>query len=135
MWWGRTRPDPGLRVTIELGGGKVGTQSADYAAFAKDGHKPVVVPLSQMVVTASGAVTEVGPWVTMRGCVSPPANFDLSKATDQERTLYGFPTVGNIPRAICDQKYGWMRPRDCQARATNSPPHSNLSALTNVNSG
>ncbi|HEU5343950.1 MAG TPA: G1 family glutamic endopeptidase [Ktedonobacterales bacterium] len=109
-------------------GSAIGAQSADYKALIANQGQLVVVPLDQMVASTSGIATEAGPWVTLPGCVSPPANFHLDNATDAQLAMYGFPPVGAMPRAQYDTKYAWMKHRACQSRATNGPLNGMASA-------
>lgn len=117
----------GAEVLPKPSDGKEGTQSDDYQAFVRNGYHPVVVPLSQMVASSSGIETEVGPWVTEPGCIQAPTGFDIRTATSQQLALYGFPAIGTMPRGIYNQKFSWMKQRDCESRATNGPIHTTLS--------
>ena len=80
-----------------------------------------------MVESTTGIATQVGPWVTDPGCISPPASFNIATATDAQLALYGLPPVGSMPRSIYNQKFSWMKHRDCQTRATN---HANENVLS-----
>lgn len=101
--------------------GKTGNDSDDYKAFVANHFKPVVVNPADMVISTSGAPTEITPTYTLPDCFSPPAGWNIAKASDAELAKYGFPVPPKDPagRAVYNQKQGAFTQRVCQTVSTN----------------
>lgn len=103
---------------------KKGSASPDWIAFVKNGCKPVLTPLSQMMQSTTGITTEISPNEWIGACVSPPTGFNLGTATAAELAEYGLPPLDKgMTRAQYAQKYGSAKTHVCDIRATNGPSH------------
>jgi hypothetical protein len=96
----------------------------DYAAFVKNGHKPVVTPLDKMTPSSMPFATEISPPIQEPNCAQAPATFNPATASTADLVKYGlFPQPKNESRASWLKKIGWMKHRVCVYYQTNGPKH------------
>lgn len=96
----------------------------DYAAFVKNGHKPVVTPLDKMTPSSMPFATEISPPIQEPNCAQAPATFNPASASTADLMKYGLPPQAkNESRASWLSQVNWMKHRVCVSYQTNAPPH------------